>query len=45
MFFIQVVQEEVFGSVASVLVFDEEEEAIQRANNTQFGLAGAVFTR
>lgn len=41
----KVVQEEVFGSVASVLMFDEEEEVIKRANNTQFGLAGAVFTR
>lgn len=41
----KVVKEEVFGSVASVLEFDNEEEVVQRANNTDFGLAGAVFTR
>ncbi|XP_064122266.1 4-trimethylaminobutyraldehyde dehydrogenase-like isoform X2 [Macrobrachium nipponense] len=40
-----VVKEEVFGSIASILEFDTEEEAIQRANNTDFGLAGAVFTK
>ena len=39
------VKEEIFGSVASVLVFDEEEEVIQRANDTNFGLAGGVFTK
>ena len=39
------VREEIFGSVASVLVFDEEEEVIQRANDTDFGLAGGVFTK
>ncbi|XP_071538536.1 4-trimethylaminobutyraldehyde dehydrogenase-like isoform X1 [Panulirus ornatus] len=41
----KVVKEEVFGSVASVLQFDSEEEAVNRANNTDFGLAGAVFTK
>ncbi|ROT79807.1 putative aldehyde dehydrogenase family 9 member A1-A-like, partial [Penaeus vannamei] len=41
----KVVQEEVFGSVASVLEFDTEEEAVKRANDTKFGLAGAVFTK
>ncbi|KAK4301061.1 hypothetical protein Pmani_026778 [Petrolisthes manimaculis] len=41
----KVVQEEVFGSLASVLVFDSEEEAVRRANDTNFGLAGAVFTK
>ena len=39
------VREEIFGSVAAVLVFDTEEEAIRRANDTTFGLAGGVFTR
>ena len=39
------VKEEIFGSVASVLVFDTEEEVIKRANNTTFGLAGGVFTK
>lgn len=41
----KVVREEVFGSVAAVLVFDSEEEVVRRANDTLFGLAGAVFTR
>uniref|UniRef100_A0A671UZS6 Aldehyde dehydrogenase 9 family, member A1a, tandem duplicate 1 n=1 Tax=Sparus aurata TaxID=8175 RepID=A0A671UZS6_SPAAU len=39
------VKEEIFGPVMSVLPFDAEEEVIQRANNTTFGLASGVFTR
>lgn len=39
------VKEEIFGPVMSVLVFDTEEEVLQRANNTTFGLASGVFTR
>ncbi|XP_023323142.1 4-trimethylaminobutyraldehyde dehydrogenase [Eurytemora carolleeae] len=38
------VKEEIFGSVASVLVFDTEKEVVERANDTVFGLAGGVFT-
>lgn len=41
----KVVKEEVFGSVMSILEFDTEEEAIKRANDTIFGLAGGVFTK
>ena len=40
-----VVREEVFGGVMSVLAFDTEEEALQRANETPFGLAGGLFTK
>ena len=40
-----VVKEEVFGSLACVLPFDTEDEVIERANNTHFGLAGGVFTK
>lgn len=40
-----IVQEEIFGPVMSVLTFDTEEEVIQRANNTEFGLAAGVFTQ
>ncbi|GAB1605614.1 4-trimethylaminobutyraldehyde dehydrogenase-like [Argonauta hians] len=40
-----VVKEEVFGAVLSLLVFDEEEEAIDRANDSCFGLAGGIFTK
>ena len=36
----EVVRDEVFGSVACVLPFDTEEEAVRRANDTPFGLAG-----
>lgn len=41
----QVVKEEVFGAVACILEFESEEEVLQRANNSQFGLAGGVFTQ
>ena len=38
-----VTQEEIFGSVATILPFDTESEVIQRANNTVFGLGGNFF--
>ena len=37
--------DEVFGPLMSILSFKTEEEAIERANRTPFGLSGAVFTR
>jgi betaine-aldehyde dehydrogenase len=40
-----VVREEIFGPVMTVLAFDEEEEVIERANDTEYGLAAGVFTR
>jgi betaine-aldehyde dehydrogenase len=40
-----IVREEIFGPVMSVLTFDTEEEAIARANATEFGLSAGVFTR
>ncbi|CAH8574916.1 unnamed protein product [Dicrocoelium dendriticum] len=39
------VKEEIFGPVMTLLEFQDEEEVIQRANNSPFGLAGGVFTR
>uniref|UniRef100_A0A8C5STY9 Aldehyde dehydrogenase 9 family member A1 n=1 Tax=Laticauda laticaudata TaxID=8630 RepID=A0A8C5STY9_LATLA len=39
------VKEEIFGPVMSILPYDTEEEVLERANNTRFGLAGGVFTR
>jgi betaine-aldehyde dehydrogenase len=39
-----IAREEIFGPVASILIFDDEDEVIGRANDTSFGLAGAVFT-
>ncbi|MCH9692432.1 MAG: betaine-aldehyde dehydrogenase [Gammaproteobacteria bacterium] len=38
-------REEIFGPVMSVLVFDDEDEVIRRANDTRLGLAAGVFTR
>ena len=40
-----IIQQEVFGPVATFEVFDDEKDAIHRANATEFGLAAAVFTR
>lgn len=40
-----VVKEEIFGPIMTVLSFKSEEEVIERANNTHFGLAGGVFTK
>jgi len=39
-----IVREEIFGPVMSVLEFDDEQEVIERANATEFGLAAGVFT-
>lgn len=41
----RIVQEEIFGPVLSLLVFDDEAEVIARANASEFGLAAGVFTR
>lgn len=39
------VRDEIFGPVMSVLSFKDEDEVIQRANNTKYGLAAGVFTK
>ncbi len=41
----RIVREEIFGPVLAMLVFDDEAEAISRANASRFGLAAGVFTR
>jgi aldehyde dehydrogenase (NAD+) len=38
-------QQEVFGPVAFINTFDGEEEALRIANDTPYGLSGAVHTR
>jgi len=40
----EICKEEIFGPVLSILTFDSEEEVIERANNTPFGLSAGVFT-
>ncbi|HLS01276.1 MAG TPA: aldehyde dehydrogenase family protein, partial [Beutenbergiaceae bacterium] len=40
----RIAQEEVFGPVISIITYDTEEEAIEIANNSMYGLAGAVYT-
>lgn len=36
---------EIFGPVAAIQVFDDQEDVINRANDTEHGLAGYVFTK
>jgi aminomuconate-semialdehyde/2-hydroxymuconate-6-semialdehyde dehydrogenase len=38
------VKEEIFGPVCHVAPFDTEEEAVSRANDTQYGLAASIWT-
>jgi aldehyde dehydrogenase (NAD+) len=40
----RLIQEEIFGPVGCVIPFDEEEEVLAFANNTHYGLAGAIWT-
>ena len=40
----RIAQEEIFGPVLSVLTYENEDEAVAIANNSTYGLNGAVFT-
>jgi aldehyde dehydrogenase (NAD+) len=40
-----IVREEVFGPVLAALTFTDEDEALELANDTPYGLAGAVWTK
>ncbi len=41
----RIVQEEIFGPVLAIQTFTNEAEAVALANNSIYGLAGAVFTK
>ena len=41
----RVAQEEIFGPVASVITFDDEEDLIKQANETIYGLSAGIWTK
>lgn len=41
----KIAEEEIFGPVVSVMPFEGEEQALEIANRSRYGLAGAVWTR
>jgi len=41
----RIAKEEIFGPVLSIIPFETEEEAVQIANDTEYGLAAAVWTQ
>jgi acyl-CoA reductase-like NAD-dependent aldehyde dehydrogenase len=41
----RIMREEIFGPVAMVGSFSDEDEAVELANDTHFGLAAGIFTR
>jgi succinate-semialdehyde dehydrogenase/glutarate-semialdehyde dehydrogenase len=41
----EIYREETFGPVAPIIVFDDEDEALAMANDTEYGLASYVYTK
>ena len=38
------IDEEIFGPICHISIFDDEDEVIERVNDTQYGLACAIWT-
>src|SRR6185312_13493406 len=41
----ELLREEIFGPVAPIVAFDSEDEAVEMANDTQYGLVAYAFTK
>jgi len=40
----KIAQEEIFGPVVSIISYTDDDDAVRKANNSTYGLSGAVFT-